>query len=107
MVKKFTTNCDFSGSKHPVTLYVGESFEGVHPLAFQSKWLGQEKGGTIPNDIMDSFSKLKDIADRNKVSFEELCSYVIDEINSRNTLESDAKRAGELSAPSVKGKSTS
>lgn len=103
MIKKFIANCNFSGKKHPVTLYVGDSFEGVHPLAFQSKWLGEQKGGEIPNDIMDSFSRLKDIADRNKVSFEELCSYVIDEINSQNSLVGDLQKAQELSAPKNTG----
>ncbi|MBM5782638.1 MAG: DUF2610 domain-containing protein [Pelagibacterales bacterium] len=96
MVKKFTTNCDFSGTKHPVTFFVGDSFSGVHPLAFQSRWLSKEKGGNVPNEIMDSFSKLKDIADQSKVSFEELCGYVIDELNESKSLASDAKKALEF-----------
>lgn len=98
MVKKFTTNCDFSGTKAPVTFFIGESYAGTHPLAFQSKWLGQEKGGKVPEYIMNSFSKLKDISDRNKVSFEDLCSFVIDEINAKNTIASDVKKAQELSS---------
>lgn len=98
MVKKFTTTCNFQGGqKFPVTFYVGDAHVGVHPLAFQSRWLSKEKGGTIPEDIMDSFSKLKDIADANKISFEELCGFVIDEINAQNSLASDIKRVAEFS----------
>jgi hypothetical protein len=97
MVKKFTTNCDFSGKKYPVTFFIGDPMVGVHPLAFQSSLLSKEKGGNIPNDIMESFSKLKDIADRNNVSFEELCSFVIDEINAKNNLLEDYNAATEIS----------
>jgi len=96
MVKKFTANCSFGGQVSPVTLYVGNPTKGNHPLAFQSKWLSNERGGTIPNNIMESFSKLSDIAEKNKVPFEDLCAYVIDEIQSNNSLESDAKRDTEL-----------
>ncbi len=100
MVKKFTTNCDFSGTKRPVTLFIGESFSGVHPLAFQSRWLSKEKGGTVPNEIMDSFSKLKDIADQSRVSFEELCGHIIDELNESKSLASNLKRASEFTQTS-------
>ena len=96
MVKKFTANCSFGGQVSPDTLYVGNPTKGNHPLAFQSKWLSNERGGTIPNNIMESFSKLSDIAEKNKVPFEDLCAYVIDEIQSNNSLESDAKRDTEL-----------
>ena len=98
MVKKFTTNCDFGGQKSPVTLYVGNPAEGSHPLGFQSKWLSATRGGNVPSDIMDSFSKLADIAVKNRVSFEELCGYVIDELKSSNTLADDAKQASALSS---------
>lgn len=80
MVKKFTIDCNFSGQKLPVTFYIGEAAIGSHPLGFQSKWLAAEKGGEVPKDLMESFQKLKDISDRNKISFEELCQYVLDEI---------------------------
>lgn len=102
MVKKFTANCTFGGQVSPVTLYVGNPTKGNHPLAFQSKWLSSERGGTIPNNIMESFSKLSEIAEKNKVPFEDLCSYVIDEIQSNKTLESDAKRATELAGSDKK-----
>ncbi len=102
MVKKFTANCDFSGKKIPVTLYVGDPALGSHPLNFQNKWLGASKGGNVPSDIMESFSKLADISVKNRVSFEELCAYVIDELNSVNSIAADAKQASALSSSEKK-----
>ncbi len=97
MVKKFTANCDFGGQKAPVTLYIGTpSPNSSHPLNFQSKWLSQNRGGSIPADIMDSFAKLSDIAVKNRVPFEDLCAYVIEELKSNNSLASDAKQATAL-----------
>jgi hypothetical protein len=81
MVKKFTVPCDFGGQKHPVTFYVGDSAKGTNPIGFQSKWLGSERGGVVSSELTDSLMKLKDIADKNRVPFEDLCSYVIDELN--------------------------
>lgn len=94
MVKKFTANCDFGGQKSPVTLYIGTpAANSPHPLNFQNKWLSEKRGGNIPPDIMDSFGKLARIAAKNRVPFEDLCAYVIDEIKSNNSLVADAKKA--------------
>ncbi len=98
MVQKFTTNCDFNGKKVPVTLYIGNPSTGSHPLSFQSRWLSKEKGGSIPQDIMDSFAKLKDISDNGRISFEELCKYVIDELESSSNLKNDFNKASQLSS---------
>ena len=81
MVKKFTVPCDFGGKKYPVTFYVGDSAKGTNPIGFQSKWLSSEKGGVVSSELTSSLMKLKEIADQKKVSFEDLCSYVVDEIN--------------------------
>lgn len=81
MVKKFTVPCDFGGKKYPVTFYIGDSAKGTNPIGFQSKWLSSQKGGMVSEELNNSLMKLKEIADQNKVSFEDLCSYVIDEIN--------------------------
>ncbi len=80
MVKKFSYLCDFAGKKHPVTFYIGDAAKGNHPIGFQSNWLSKEKGGMVPKELMDSLMRLKEIADTQKVSFEDLCSYVISEI---------------------------
>ena len=105
MVKKFTANCSFGSNVSPVTLYVGDPVAGTHPLGFQSKWLGESKGGNIPLDIMNSFSKLADISEKTRVSFEELCSYVIEELQENNSIVADSKKASEFSGG--KGSSSS
>ena len=84
MVKKFTYLCDFAGQKHPVTFYIGDAAKGNHPIGFQSNWLSKTKGGAVPQDLMDSLMKLKEISDKQKVPFEDLCEYVIKEIQSTN-----------------------
>ncbi len=102
MVKKFTTNCDFGGQKAPIDLYVGNPASGSHPLGFQSKWLATSKSGTIPSEIMNSFAKLVEISEKNRVPFEDLCEYVIAELRSKNTVVEDANKATELSQDSEK-----
>jgi hypothetical protein len=97
MVKKFTANCDFGGQKAAVDLYVGTPAIGSHPLAFQGKWLSSTKRGTIPSEIMNSFAKLVEISEKNRVPFEDLCEYVIEELRSTNMIANDAKKATALS----------
>lgn len=80
MVKKFDFPCDFSGKKHLVTFYIGNPAIGIHPIAFQSKWLSSQKGGIVPKALVESLAKLKEIADQNKISFEELCGFVSEEL---------------------------
>ena len=80
MVKKFNYICDFSGKKMPVTFYIGDAAKNHHPIGFQSIWLAKEKGGVVPKKLMDSLAKLKEISDEQKVSFEDLCEYVIEEV---------------------------
>lgn len=98
MVKKFTANCDFGGQVAPVDFYVGNPAIGSHPLAFQSKWLSSTKRGLIPNEIIDSFSKLVDISEKNRIPFEDICEYVVDELQSTNSIAKDARKATELSS---------
>lgn len=76
-MKKFTIQCDFNGQKAPFTVYIGQPKDGNHPLHFQADWLGRQRGGNIPGEVMDSISKLKELADKNNVSFEELCAYAL------------------------------
>lgn len=102
MVKKFTANCDFGGQKAPVDLYVGTPASGSHPLGFQSKWLATTKRGTIPAEIMNSFAKLVEISEKNRVPFEDLCEYVIAELRSANTIAEDAKKATSISEKTEK-----
>ena len=76
-MKKFTVPCDFNGVKSPFTIYVGAPKEDHHPIHFQSDWLSKERGGNVPPEVMDSLSQLKDIANKNGVSFEDLCVYAL------------------------------
>ncbi len=76
-MKRFTVPCDFGGQKHPFHVYIGEPHPKKHPLQNQSSWLSSERGGTIPQDVMDSFEKLFKIAQENNVSFEDLCVYAL------------------------------
>ncbi len=98
MVKKFNVNCDFSGKLLPVSLYLGSPAEGTHPLNFQSRWLSQVKNGKIPTDLMKSLSKLAEISQTNRVPFEDLCEYVIKEIEANNSIIEDIKQASALSS---------
>jgi hypothetical protein len=76
-MKRFTIPCDFGGQKAPFNIYVGEPNPQKHPLAHQSQWLSSERGGSIPQEVMDSFAKLHEIAKENNVSFEDLCVYAL------------------------------
>lgn len=76
-MKKFTINCQFGGTSAPFTIYIGHPETKHHPVQFQAKWLSDNRGGTIPAEVMDGLSKIKDIAEKNGVDFEELCSYAL------------------------------
>lgn len=87
-MKKFTVPCDFGGQKSPFTVYIGEPEPKHHPLHFQSDWLSKNRGGNIPGDVMESIGKLKDLAEKNNVSFEELCFYALNAATQQNEPES-------------------
>jgi hypothetical protein len=76
-MKKFTVPCNFGGQQSPFTIYIGEPKEGNHPIQNQADWLSKERGGQVPPEVMESLSKLKELADKNNVSFEELCVYAL------------------------------
>ena len=76
-MKKFDIDCDFGGQRAKFTIYVGTPQDGHHPLQFQAKWLSDERGGTIPDAVMEAVKQLYDLAKKNKVSFEDLCVYAL------------------------------
>jgi hypothetical protein len=76
-MKKFNIPCDFNGIKAPFTIYIGECEPRHHPIHFQADWLAKARGGVVPQEVMDSLSKLKTLSEKNNVSFEELCVYAI------------------------------
>lgn len=76
-MKKFSVPCDFNGVKSPVTIYIGYPKSDHHPIHFQSNWLSKDRGGTVPPEVMDSLSKLRDLSDQNGIPFEDLCVYAL------------------------------
>jgi Domain of unknown function (DUF2610) len=76
-MKRFTIPCDFGGVKAPFHIYVGEPCADEDPLHYQAQWLQTERGGAIPDEVIESFKKLLAIAVENGVSFEELCVYAL------------------------------
>ena len=87
MIKQLTINCKFKTTSTPVTFYVGDPSDDNNPIHFQSKWLSEKKGGAIPQETIDSFAELQKIASQNRVSFQELCSFAIEELSDKkNTL---------------------
>lgn len=86
-MKKFTIPCDFGGQKAPFAIYVGEPSDDFHPLHFQQQWLKSERGGAIPQEVMDSFQKLHKISKENEVSFDELCMYALGQGSNETTEE--------------------
>ena len=81
MVKKFSIPCSFGGQVQPVDFYIGNPNAENHPINFQAKWLSSERGGEVPQPMMDSIQKVKIIADENNIPFEELCAYAINLAN--------------------------
>lgn len=70
-----------NGQKITVPIYVGDPMFGTHPFEFQSRWLSNTKGGHIPPEVMESYARLKEIADRNRVKFSELHQFIEAEVN--------------------------
>jgi len=72
-MKKITIPCDFAGKKIPFPIYVGQPETELHPLTYQSFWLSRERGGLIPDEVMNSFAKLHMIAKGHNITFEDIC----------------------------------
>lgn len=80
-MKKFTIPCNFGGTKAPFDVYIGNPKPGNHPLQNQAAWLSAERGGTIPPEVMESFTKLLALAEKHKVSFPDLCAHAMKSVN--------------------------
>lgn len=90
-MKKITIPCNFGGQRINTPVYVGQPEKEHHPIQFQAQWLASERGGKVPEEVMDSLQKIKDIADKNGVPFEELCVYAV------TTAADTGKTTGQLS----------
>ncbi len=99
-MKKFTIPCAFGSATAPFSIYIGNPEPQHHPVHFQSEWLGKHRGGVIPGKIMDSISRLYELAKKNNVSFEELCVYALNEFGYKNN--TDEELAAPAPAPRPK-----
>lgn len=77
MVSKFVIPCNLRGQTAQIEFLIGNPAVDQHPIYYQSKWLGDVYGAVVPQAIMDSIKKIKEIADKEKISFEDLCLYTI------------------------------
>lgn len=92
-MKKFTIPCAFGGATSPFAIYIGDPEPLHHPVHFQSEWLTKHRGGVIPGKVMDSISRLYALAQKNNVSFEELCVYALNEFGDEKPEEEEAAPA--------------
>jgi tetratricopeptide (TPR) repeat protein len=76
-MKRFTIPCDFNGVKYPFHVYIMDVRWPKDPLEDQARWLEEERGGKIPEEVRESFRKLHKIAHENNVSFQDLCVYAL------------------------------
>ena len=76
-IKRFTIPTDFSGTRYPFHVYVFTGSRGYAELQDQFRWVKEIRGGEIPTDVADSFSRLNKIAVENNVDFQELCVYAL------------------------------
>jgi len=88
-MKKFNIQANFGGQEANFAIYVGTPQDGHHPLQFQAKWLSDERGGTIPDAVMDAVKQLYDLSQKNNVSFEDLCVYALGTAQESQTTSND------------------
>src|SRR5262249_53816054 len=82
-IRRYTVPCLVNGTqrKVPFHIYIFEEWvQKENPLESQDRYL-QDRGLTIPKDVVDSFKKLAKIARDNKVSFTALCDYALSQAN--------------------------
>lgn len=104
-MKRFTVPCDFDGIKYPFHVYITNVPPPKHPLEDQARWLKEERGGTIPAEVMDAFARLQKIAQENKVSFVDLCVYALGTATAGETKPVTAEELGGTAAvPEAPGK---
>ncbi len=83
-MKRFTVPCDFDGLKYPFHIYITETPWPKDPLEDQARWLLEERGGKVPEEVRESFRKLHKIAHDNNVSFQDLCVYALGTTTAEN-----------------------
>ena len=72
-MQKIKIPCSFrGGAKSEVEFYVGSPQDGKHPIGHQAHWLSKERGGTVPEGVMDSIREIQNLSKENEVPFEQL-----------------------------------
>lgn len=71
-MKKVMLDCMFWGETvAPFAFYFGEPICDFHPMLFQALWLLEERGGRVPQEVIDRVSELLAQALRNRLPFGE------------------------------------
>lgn len=96
MVKKFTLNCKVGSQSSPIDFFVGDPNENSHPIGYQMKFLSQ-MGVSVPEDAVNSLTKINEIAKRNRIPFEDLLDFVNNELNQEDHLNKAFEKASEFS----------
>jgi tetratricopeptide (TPR) repeat protein len=100
-MKRFTVPCDFDGIKYPFWVYVTNVPWPNHPLANQARWLREERGGIIPQSVMDTFARLQKVAHENNISYVDLCMSALGTPESIESIETASE--GRTRGPAASG----
>lgn len=76
-MKRFTVPITCGTVKYPFQVYIWDWEMDYAPTRDQFTWIEQARGCEVPNDVVDSFQKLYDIARENNVSYQELTVYAL------------------------------
>lgn len=76
-MKKFSILCSFNGQVSPCDFYIGKPKKASNPIHNQAHWLGKERNGTVPKEVMDCLNDLLALAEKNNLNFEELAYYTL------------------------------
>ena len=72
-LKRMTIPAEFNGLRYPFQVYITNVPWPKDPLEDQARWLSEERGGVIPEDVRAKFRRVHALAHERNVSFQELC----------------------------------
>jgi hypothetical protein len=49
-------SCEFGAVVAPFNVYLGDPAPGEHPMRQQAAWLLRERGGVVPDRVLDAFT---------------------------------------------------
>jgi len=71
-LKRIEISADFNGLTYPFQVYLTNVPWPKDPLEDQARWLSEERGGTIPEEVRETFRTLQKTAHQNNINFQEL-----------------------------------